>query len=264
MPKKIITIAGSDSISGGGIQADLATFSEYGTFGYTAITSIVTIIEDGFHIYETDIKILKEQLDTIFAQKDIAAIKLGLLPNKEIIELVGTYLAKHQDLFIVCDPVLVFKETKDVSTVDLAQELVEHIFPYSDILTPNLAEAMVLADMKAIETLDDMHLAATKILAKGAKSVVIKGGARLNGSIAYDYYYDGKNAETFMNQKLEVNTNNGSGCTFASAITANLANGALMLDAIKDAKDFVYQGIKLGVPINDEIGNVWQGARRNN
>ena len=262
MPKKILTIAGSDSISGGGIQADLATFSEYGVFGFTAITSIVTILDDQFFIHETELSILREQLETIFAQKDIAAIKIGLLPNIPIIQLVSEFLAKNQDKYIVCDPVLVFKETKNVSTVHFAQELIDAIFPYADIITPNLDEARVLADMQFIHTLEDMHLAARNIVRKGAKSVIIKGGSRLHGEHACDYYFDGIVRQTFETQKLLVNTNNGSGCTFSSAIASNLANGLSMIEAIKDAKDFVYQGIKYGLPIDDSLGNVWQAARR--
>jgi len=262
MPNKIVTIAGSDSISGGGIQADLATFAEYGVFGFSAITSIVTIVDDDFRIHEIDLTTLKEQLETIFALPDILAIKIGLLPSVEIIGLVSDILAKNQDKFIVCDPVLVFKETSDVSTAHFAQEMIDNIFPYADILTPNLEEAMIFANMQEIRTLDDVHLAARRIIRKGAKSVVIKGGNRLAGDMAYDFYYDGLVSHTFANKKLDVNSNNGSGCTFSSAIASNLANGLPMIVAIEDAKEFVYEGIKHGIAISEELGNVWQAARR--
>lgn len=128
MVKKLLTIAGSDSLSGGGIQADLATFNEFGYFGLSVITSIVTVTNDNFKIYPTDLKIIQAQLDSTLALDDIAAIKVGLLPTVDIIDLVAEYL-KKVDVPVIVDPVMVFKETDSTNTDFLVQEIKNQLLP---------------------------------------------------------------------------------------------------------------------------------------
>ncbi|SJZ48541.1 pyridoxine kinase [Pilibacter termitis] len=261
MPKKIITIAGSDSLSGGGVQADLATFSQYGLFAFSALTSIVTVVEDDFVIHEITSMLLTEQLETIFAFENISAIKIGLLPNVEIIRLVGEYLKNHANIPVILDTVMVFKETGTVTLSEIKEAMIEYLFPFAEIVTPNLEEAKVLSGMETINTIEEMEVAARRIHALGVKNVVIKGGERLAGVDACDVLFDGEVMREFHAKKLSGNRNNGAGCTFASAIAANIALSRSIYDAVSDAKEFVYEGIQNGVELTNEIGNVWQGAR---
>lgn len=262
MPNRILTIAGSDTLSGGGLQADLVTFSEYGNVGFTAITSIVTVVQEEFFIHPIEQRLFKEQLKTIQSLPKMDGIKIGLLPNVAMIKEVGGFLQKNQEAFVVCDPVLVFKETGTQVVENEAQAMIQHIFPFADIVTPNKEEARVLSEMCEIHTIDEMKAAAEKIHRLGAKSVVVKGGARLDGGLAVDVFYDGIDFLTLETKKLDTLNNNGAGCTFASAITSAKVNGMTVQEAIIDAKDFVYQGIQHGVVLTDTIGNVWQSARR--
>jgi pyridoxine kinase len=260
MPKKILTIAGSDTLSGGGLQADLATFSEYGLFGMTAITSIVTEISDEFFIHPVNEKIFVEQLQTL-DKFDIAGIKIGLLPTPEIIFAVEKFLQEFQHVPVVLDPVLVFKETGDAKMNEMKRLMVERLFPFADIVTPNLVEAQLLSETE-IHTLADMEQAAKIIHSFGPRYVVIKGGARAPGNIAVDVLFNGSEFVELSVEKIQSVSNNGAGCTFSSSIASNLVLGLSMDEAVRDAKEFVYAGIQNGIPLTENIGNVWQGARR--
>lgn len=265
MVKKVLTIAGSDPLAAGGLQADLATFSEYGLFGLAAITSIVTNVQHDFKIYPTNAQQLKEQLATIFALPDIAGIKLGLLPTVELIELVGQSLKERPAKLVVFDPVLIFKEANQLDLADLVQAMRVNIFPYVDVITPNLSEAALLADRPVPTSSADLLSLAQQIQSDFKGSVVIKGGKRLAGTKALDLLLDSEqNVHYFEKPMLNAVTINGAGCTFAAAITANLSLGLDLVSAVEDAKDFVYQGIQAGIPIEADLGNVWQGARRYN
>ncbi|GAK30505.1 phosphomethylpyrimidine kinase [Weissella oryzae SG25] len=263
MVKKVLTIAGSDPLAAGGLQADLATFSEYGLFGLAAITSIVTNVQHDFKIYPTEVQQLDEQLATIFALPDLEGIKLGLLPTVELIELVGQYLKESPTKLVVFDPVLIFKEANQLDLADLVQAMRTNIFPYADVITPNLSEAALLANRPVPTTPTGLLSLAQQIQSDFNGSVVIKGGKRLAGTEAIDLLLDSEqNVHYFEKTMLNAVTVNGAGCTFAAAITANLSLGLNLLGAVEDAKDFVYQGIQAGVPIETNLGNVWQGARR--
>ncbi|MFL2074006.1 bifunctional hydroxymethylpyrimidine kinase/phosphomethylpyrimidine kinase [Leuconostoc mesenteroides] len=263
MVKKLLTIAGSDSLSGGGIQADLATFNEFGYFGLSVITSIVTVTNDNFKIYPTDLKIIQAQLDSTLALDDIAAIKVGLLPTVDIIDLVAEYLTKV-DVPVIVDPVMVFKETDSTNTDFLVQEIKNQLLPLATVATPNLYEAQLLSGL-TIQSVDDMKAAAKVIGSFGVESVVVKSGARLAGNQTFDLLFHNNNYKIFEQKKVMSNIpmNNGAGCTFSSSIAANIVTSSVT-DAVADAKAFVLAGIENGVIINEnfEVGNVWQAARR--
>ncbi|QEA59701.1 bifunctional hydroxymethylpyrimidine kinase/phosphomethylpyrimidine kinase [Leuconostoc koreense] len=263
MVKKLLTIAGSDSLSGGGIQADLATFNEFGYFGLSVITSIVTVTKDDFTIYPTDLKIIQAQLDSTLALADIAAIKVGLLPTVATIDLVVAYL-KKVDIPIIIDPVMVFKETDSTNTDFLVQEIKNQLLPLATIVTPNLYEAQLLSGL-TIESVDDMKAAAKVIGSFGAQSVVVKSGARLAGNQTVDVLFHNNHYTIFEQEKImsTIPMNNGAGCTFSSSIAANIVTSSVT-DAVADAKAFVLAGIENGVILNEnfEVGNVWQAARR--
>lgn len=264
MVNKVLTIAGSDSLSGGGIQADLATFEEYGVVGLSVITSIVTVQADSFQIFPMDINVIKAQLASVMSLNQIVAIKVGLLPTVDIINVVADCLSTIS-IPIIIDPVMIFKEIalKDGKS-ELTQVIRDRLLPLATVLTPNLNEAELLTNTE-IHNVDDMKQTARRLVGEGARNVVIKGGARLSGDVAVDVLFDGEEFTIFQNEKVitPVPYNNGAGCTFSASIAANMT-GNDMRETIQDAKAFVLAGIKNGVALNDEfnVGNVWQAARR--
>ncbi|CAM3122415.1 bifunctional hydroxymethylpyrimidine kinase/phosphomethylpyrimidine kinase [Leuconostoc rapi] len=266
MPHKILTIAGSDTIAGGGIQADLATFSNYDYFGLSVLTSIVTVTASEFKLFPVDTEIIESQLQAVLEVDDIMAIKVGLLPTPEIITLVASYLS-HVDIPIIVDPVMVFKETSKIDTKNVATAIKNELLPLATIVTPNLNEAQILSG-QMINSLQEMKQAVKTIFKYGSKNVVIKGGAALAGSEAVDVLYDGSVLVTLTQEKVTTSPpyHNGAGCTLSAAIAANLGRSLDTITAVNDAKKFVWQGIKSGVTINKKFafGNVWQGARRSN
>ncbi|MCU9533136.1 bifunctional hydroxymethylpyrimidine kinase/phosphomethylpyrimidine kinase [Streptococcus sp. CSL10205-OR2] len=235
----ILTIAGSDVLSGGGLQADLATFHHFHLFGFLALTSIATVSESGFEITAIDETVFQKQLDSL---KDISfsAIKIGLLPNEAIAKKTLAFLKTKKDIPIILDPVLVFKENNDDEVSSMRKHLLS-FFPYTTIITPNLKEAELLSGIK-IATLSDMKKAAKQLHEAGAKMVVIKGGSRFNQNEAIDLFYDGENYVDLTKPLLTMN-NTGAGCTFASTLSSYLAKGETPLLATRFAKDFVYQAI---------------------
>ena len=266
MPDKILTIAGSDSLSGGGIQADLATFSEYGYFGLAVTTAIVTVTTKDFQVFPIAPHIIAEQLNSVLALDDIRAIKIGFLPTVASIEIVAEHLQHIKNIPIIVDPVMAFKETQIVDTHFLAKALTEKILPFATILTPNLKEAEILSGHD-ISDVNDMRNAAKEIFQLGPTYVVIKGGSQILGNQAVDVLYDGHHFSLFKQDKIVRSQpyHSGAGCSLSASLAANLSQNNVTVNlALSDAKDFVWQGIKHGVKLNDQFdfGNVWQGARR--
>jgi pyridoxine kinase len=262
---KTLTIAGSDSSGGAGLQADLKTFEEYGTYGLTAITSIVTMDPDNgwsHGVTAIDPLLLKQQIKTATAGGEIAAMKTGMLPNVEIIKIVKETLENGDIKNIVIDPVMVCKGEAEVLNPENADALRDMLIPLATVATPNLFEAGVLSGMGKLKGLEDMKEAAVKICALGAKSVVIKGGKSLENGDAIDLFYDGKEFEVFSLPKLPTNNNHGAGCTFAAAVAAGLATGLSVRDAVCKAKDFAYAAIKHGFAFNQYVGPVYHAAYR--
>lgn len=236
----ILAISGNDIFSGGGLHADLATFTTNKQHGFVAITCLTAMTESGFEVIPIDSEVFKQQLDSL---KDVpfSAIKIGLLPNVEIAELTLDFVKKHPEIPIVLDPVLVCKETHDVEVSQLRDELVK-FFPYVTVITPNLPEVELLIDKK-VHTIDDMKLAASCLKELGAKTVVVKGGNRLDGDKALDILYNGKEYKIFKEPVLDKN-NTGAGCTFASSIASELVKGFSETEAVANAKVFVFESIK--------------------
>ncbi len=262
MTKKILTIAGSDAGGGAGIQADLKTFEEYGTFGISSITSILTVdpLTQLPDIYPIPIDILQKQMQTAFSGGALDAVKIGLLGRIEIIDIVETYFKKNAQKHIVLDPVMAVKTNDSVLQPELVSAMTKRLLPLADIVTPNLVEARILADMPAIETKEQLKEACLKIYELGPKSVVIKGGARYPGEMATDLFYDGQTYQFMHEPKIDTKTNHGAGCSFAAAITAGLGKGLSTFEAVKLAKEYVRCAIEQGLYLNDFTGYVWHGA----
>ncbi|MEQ9809907.1 bifunctional hydroxymethylpyrimidine kinase/phosphomethylpyrimidine kinase [Streptococcus jiangjianxini] len=236
----ILTIAGNDILSGGGFQADLATFSAHKLFGFLAQTCMTAATKEGFEIIPTADELFQKQLNSL---KDIpfAAIKIGLLPTPQIARAVQDFVKDMPKVPLVLDPVLVFKENADQEVAQMGQEL-QKLFSCATLVTPNLKEAELLSG-QSISNLEEMAKAARILQQMGAKSVVIKGGARLDQNQAYDLLLEEDGQEVFLHSPLLSRNNQGAGCTFASAIASGLAKNQTVSQAVHKAKDFVYQAI---------------------
>lgn len=263
--KKIVTIAGSDSLAGGGIQADLATFDEYNFQGLSVITSIVTVTQSDFLIHEIVPELVLEQMQSIFALDDIAAVKIGLLPTQTHMALVADFLKSHvRGIPIIVDPVMVFKESDQANTTKMVQAMKTYLLPIATVVTPNLPETELLSGQK-ITTVSDLTKAAEQLLQDGCQAVYAKGGTRLDGAQVKDVLVEKTGVVSIFEQpKLTTHTNNGAGCTLSAAIASNLGQAKSLTDATKAAQAFVHAGIEHGILLNQsfESGNVWQGAQR--
>ena len=265
--KKTLTIAGSDTTGGAGLQADLKTFQEYGTFGMTAITSIVTMDIDNNWSHDIDTiepDLVKKQLNTIFSAGNPSALKTGMLGDIRTISVVKEVLTQHQPKNIVIDPVLACKGTAGILLSENAETIQTQLLPLADITTPNLIEAGILSGLGELKTMSDIEKAAVIIHGFGAKHVVIKGGRRFDDQEAIDVFYDGQTFQYLKSPIIHTNNNHGAGCTFAAAITAGLANGLDTFAAVQTAKTFVHQAIQSGETFNAYLGHIWHGAYRDN
>ncbi|MDG3132695.1 bifunctional hydroxymethylpyrimidine kinase/phosphomethylpyrimidine kinase [Streptococcus suis] len=235
----ILALSGNDIFSGGGLYADLTTYTVHQLHGFVAVTCLTAMTEQGFEVFPTDSHLFSHQLSSL-KQVDFSAIKIGLLPNVEIAEQVLAFVQAHSDIPIVLDPVLVCKETHDTEVSQLRDELMK-IFPSVTIITPNLAEAGLLTQ-RSITNVTEMKEAAVALYEMGAKYVVIKGGSRLSGEQAIDIFYDGSDFVILESPLLDKN-NVGAGCTFASSIASQLLLGKSPLEAVRLSKEFVHRAI---------------------
>ena len=238
--KLILALSGNDIFSGGGLHADLATYTVNGLHGFVAVTCLTAMTDKGFEVIPVEEEVFAQQLASL---KDLpfSAIKIGLLPNLQIAEQALAFVKQHGDIPVVLDPVLVCKENHDLEVSALREEIIK-FFPHVSIITPNLAEAQLLIQ-KEIKTLEDMQAAAKEIHDLGAEYVVIKGGNRLSKERAVDFYYDGREFE-IMESPVLASNNTGAGCTFASSIASQLLLGKSPLAAVQLSKDFVYRAIQ--------------------
>lgn len=236
----ILALSGNDIFSGGGLHADLTTYTVHKLHGFVAVTCLTAMTEKGFEVFPTDSTIFAHQLASL-KKVPFSAIKIGLLPNVEIAEQALEFIQAHQDIPVVLDPVLVCKETHDTEVSQLRDELLK-FFPYVTIITPNLAEAQLLIQ-RDIKTVEEMKQAARDLYELGAKHVVIKGGNRLDKDKAIDVYYDGQTIEVLESPILTSN-NVGAGCTFASSIASQLLLGKDSLEAVRLSKEFVFRAIE--------------------
>ncbi len=253
---KALTIAGSDTSGGAGMEADIKTMEELGIYGMPALTCIVTMNPKSWEhsVYALPLDLVEKQLVTAIEGVGIDAMKTGMLGSRELVELVAATIDKYALKNVVIDPVMVCKGCDLILVPDAAASIKELLLPRCDIITPNTVEAAYLADMEAVNTVDDIKEAARKILQAGAKSVVIKGGERLSDNAAIDIFYDGTDFVELAVPKIYPSYNHGAGCTFSAAITAGLAGGLAMKDAVVQAKHFVTAALKHGFAINSIVG----------
>ena len=260
--KKTLTIAGSDTSAGAGMQADLKTFQEHGTYGMVALTVVVTMDPKNWSHAVTPLptELLQKQLDTALST-GVDAIKTGMLSTEEIIQMASQAIQQSGTDKVVIDPVMICKGDDEVLNPGNTTAMINYLLPYATVVTPNLFEAGQLAGMSTPTTIEDMQLAAQKIHALGAKNVVIKGGKALAHDKAIDLFFDGTDFKLLETEKVASTYNHGAGCTFAASVCANLANGLSVEEAVIEAKQFVSAAIKHGWALNAHVGPVMHGAK---
>jgi hydroxymethylpyrimidine/phosphomethylpyrimidine kinase len=247
-----MTIAGSDSGGGAGIQADLKTFAALGVYGTSALTAITaqnTIGVTGVHEIPTDI--IAAQIEAIITDIGADAVKTGMLSSSAIVEVVAQELKRHRVEALVIDPVMVAKSGDPLLQQEAVEALRAKLVPLAAVVTPNIPEAEVLTGLK-ITSLDDMRLAAEKIIEMDARGVVVKGG-HLAGP-ATDLFYDGSRFQEFTAPRIDTKNTHGTGCTFASAIAAGLARRLSVIDSVAQAKEYVTEAIRRCFPIGQGHG----------
>ncbi len=253
-----LTIAGSDSSGGAGIQADLKTFHAHGVYGASVITSVTAQNTDevrSVHIIPVDI--VAAQMFAVLDDLDIKAAKTGMLPTPEIVETIAVIAQERKLANLVVDPVMVSSSGQDLMSEDAIRSLIKVLFPVSFIITPNIAEAERLAGMK-IESTEQMEEAAKRIHGLGCANVLIKGGHARFDPATDILLYDGATIERFSAPYIKTKNTHGTGCTYSAAITARLALGEDLKTAIANAKKFVTKAIEHGLSVGKGNGPVNQ------
>jgi len=247
-----MSIAGSDSGAGAGVQADLKTFAAFGVYGTSALTAITaqnTVGVTAIHDLPTDI--IESQIDAIVSDIGVDAVKTGMLSNSKIIELVAAKAMEHKFHNLVVDPVMVAKGGDRLLEESAIDSMRSVLIPIATIVTPNIPEAAALLN-KSIETREDAREAAVAIVEMGASCVVVKGGHLIGDAI--DIFYDGNQLLELSAERINTNNTHGTGCTFASAITSGLALGRSIEQAVADAKTYVTEAIKSSLSIGHGHG----------
>lgn len=239
-------IAGSEATGGAGIQADLKTFQQLGAYGLGALTCIVSFDPKnnwGHRFVPVDPQVIADQIEAATAAHNLDVVKLGMMGSPTTIDTVARALAQQPWRHIVLDPVLICKGQEPGAALDTDNALKAQLLPIATVVTPNHFEALTLSGLESITTVDDLVEAARRIHALGPKYVVVKGGMDLPGPDAIDVLFDGEDVEIFSQPKIGEHRVSGAGCTFAAAITAELAKGSDVPSAVATAKELVTAGI---------------------
>lgn len=239
MISNVLSIAGSDPSGGAGIQADLKTFSALGCYGLAALTALTaqnTRGVSGVHVPPT--AFVAAQIDAIFDDVDVHAVKIGMLASGDIVETVANRLRAHGARNIVLDPVLVATSGDSLGAPDVVEAMKHHLFPLASVVTPNVPEAVRLSGGETAHDLAGLEALARALHVQGAQAVLVKGG-HLGGAQAEDVLFDGANVQVFRAERVATRNTHGTGCTLSSAIAAYLAQGKSLADAVAGAKDYL-------------------------
>ncbi len=255
---RALTIAGSDSGAGAGIQADLKTFAALGVYGLSALTAITAQNTQGvLAAQDLPPELVEAQIDAVLEDIGADAAKTGMLSSSAIIEVVARCVSRW-DLRLVVDPVMVAKGGDPLLQPEAITTLSTVLLPLAEVVTPNLFEAEVLTGQR-IETLDDMRAAAQAIRALGPRHVVVKGGHRAADPV--DVYFDGKRFAELRAERISTRHTHGTGCTFSAAIAAFMARGLPVDAAITGAKSYITQAIRHAPGLGSghgPVGHFWQ------
>ncbi|ADH98562.1 bifunctional hydroxymethylpyrimidine kinase/phosphomethylpyrimidine kinase [Salisediminibacterium selenitireducens] len=262
MVKTVMTIAGSDSGGGAGIQADLKTFQELGVFGTSAITALTAQNSTGVRsIHPVPTEEVTHQIEAVADDLAPIAVKTGMLFHAPIIDAVMKSVNRYQWPHLVIDPVMVATSGARLLEDSAILRMKEGLIPLATIITPNIPEAEVLTgrSLKTKEArLDALH----ELAALGAKSVLLKGGHEEGADTVQDLFFDGTDIHTLTVPKIETANTHGTGCTYASAITAYLALGLPLYDAVIEAKRYIHTAIMHGFQVGSGSGPVDHAAHR--
>lgn len=257
--KKILTIAGSDSSGGAGIQADLRTFAKHDLYGFSALTVIVTMDPKQWShgVHPIEVPVIDAQIQTALDGVGVDAIKLGMLPTPEII----AHVAQHLETWavkvpVVVDPVMVCKGNKPLFP-EHAEAIKNNLIKYATVTTPNLFEAAQLAGMEDITSYDDAKEAAQRILDLGCKAVAITNVGRvMEPKTSGDLFYDGHEFILMEGAFIDTHHTHGLGCTFAAHVASNLCKGFSPRESVFEAKEAIKKGIKQHWAMNEFVGTL--------
>lgn len=250
--KNVLTIGGSDCSGGAGIQADLKTFSALYTYGMSVVTAVTAQNTHGvISVREMDIDIIEEQINCLFEDIEIHAIKIGMVASPKIISAIGGCLKKGNAKNIVLDPVMVSKNGHRLLRDEGEQTLIKELFPLAKVVTPNLDEAEVLLGKK-IRTICEMEEAAKAIHHMGAANVIVKGGHLADNPV--DVLYNGYKFFHYEGKRINTKNTHGTGCTFSSAVAAFIAREYEIDQAVKLAKDYITDAIQNSIELGDGFG----------
>lgn len=250
--KTALSIAGSDCSGGAGIQADLKTFSAHGVFGMSVIVSVVAENTNRvIDIQDITPDMVRKQMDAVFEDIEVDAVKIGMLPTPGCMNAVAEKLQEYRANKVVLDPVMHAKNGCALMNPNALETLIRVMLPCADVVTPNIPEAETIVGMK-IRTIEEMRLAAKRIYEMGCRNVLVKGGHRSGDAI--DILFDGKQFYSFDEKRIDTKNTHGTGCTFSSAIAANLALGMSLVEATKHAKQYVTMAIEHSLPIGKGYG----------
>ena len=245
-PAIAMTIAGSDSSGGAGIQADLKTFAAFGVYGASVITALTaqnTRRVSGVH--KVPAAFIAAQFDAVTSDLSVAAMKTGMLGDVETVRCVAQLLRAYRPNALVVDPVMVATSGDLLLAEDAIGAIRKLLLPLADLVTPNLPEAGKLLGQPEAQTISEMQAHALGLLALGAKAVLLKGGHG-SGHAAIDLLATSAGVVELARPRIETRNTHGTGCTLAAAVTAGLANGKPLATAVEDAKDFVWRALKSG------------------
>ncbi|WP_352399714.1 bifunctional hydroxymethylpyrimidine kinase/phosphomethylpyrimidine kinase [Anaerotignum sp.] len=250
--KHVLTIAGSDTCGGAGIQADLKTFSAQGTYGMSVITAVTVQNTQGvFGCQDITPEIIRGQIDAIYSDILVSAVKIGMVSQIDTIHAIADKLQEYHATNVVVDPVMISKSGFDLMQPEAKDTLIKRLIPLAFVVTPNLPEAEVITGLK-INDLPSMELAARVIHQMGAKNVLIKGGHLEDD--ATDLLFDGEKIIALHSDRIETKNTHGTGCTLSSAIAANLAKGKSVEEAVRIAKEYITVAIEHALDIGKGVG----------
>ncbi|WP_175074514.1 bifunctional hydroxymethylpyrimidine kinase/phosphomethylpyrimidine kinase [Terribacillus sp. AE2B 122] len=256
--KSALTIAGTDPSGGAGIQADLKTFQERDVYGMSVVTSLVAQNTLGVQaVHHVPVEFLEQQLESIFSDITPAAVKTGMIASEEMMRCIAAVLSKTKGVYVM-DPVMYAKSGHALMGEDSRDALKTHLVPLAALITPNIPEA---EELTGIHIVDEKSIkAAGKIIVReyGAKAVLIKGG-HMEGTSAADWLYDGSSFTAYTAERIQTKHTHGTGCTYSAAITAELAKGRSLQEAVRIGKDFVTDAISYSLQLGKGNGptNHW-------
>ena len=256
-------IAGSEATGGAGLQVDLKTFQQLGVYGVGTTTCIVSFDPENnwaHRFVPIDPQVIADQIQAATAAHDLDVVKIGMLGKPATIDVVAEALGRQSWRHVVLDPVLICKGQEPGAALDTDNALRTQILPHATVVTPNLFEARTLSRMDSIDSVDDLIEAAKRIHDLGPQCVIAKGGVELDGDDAVDVLFDGTDVTLLTAPKIGNERVSGAGCTLAAAITAELAKGTDVAQAVQIAKDLVTRGIKGRVKAHTPFDTVWQGV----